>query len=58
MWYELISHQSQLPYCQGKMGTRFYYKQKKGICDPIIEKLAARFGTNRSFNKNYQITYL
>lgn len=29
------------------MGTRFYYKQKKGICDPVIEKLAARFGTNR-----------
>lgn len=29
------------------MGTRFYYKQKKGICDPVIEKLAARFGTSR-----------
>lgn len=29
------------------MGTRFYYKQKKGISDPVIEKLAARFGTNR-----------
>lgn len=37
------------------MGTRFYYKQKKGICDPIIEKLAARFGTNREIKKNIKL---
>lgn len=43
------------------MGTRFYYKQKKGICDPIIEKLAARFGINREIKtkiENYVLKLL